>query len=110
MAKGRIEAIGVVLDGGRELDATQLRQAGATHQWPELEMAQLLEILPHQAPLILLEGEIPRLGGFQKVVRRQLGVVHSRCALVVEKLLTMIKPVQQVFETVVRRELQLVEA
>jgi hypothetical protein len=73
-------------------------------------MAQLLEMLPHQAPLIPLEGEIPHLGGFQEVVRRQLGVVHSRCALVAEKLLTMIKPVQQVFETVVRRELQLVEA
>jgi hypothetical protein len=109
MAQNHVEVVCVVLDGGVELDAAKLSQAGAAHQRPKLKVAQLLEALPRRTTLILLQGEVPGLGGSPEVVGRQPSVVIGRCALVAEKLLTMIELVQRVVEANERRELELVE-
>ena len=76
---------------------------------PKLQMAQLLEALPRRAPLVLLEGEVPRLGGPTEMICRQPRIVRDRRVLAVEKLGTVIEPVERVFGAVVRRERQLVE-
>jgi hypothetical protein len=68
MAQQHVEAVGVVLDGLRELEPSELRQARATHEWTKLEMAQLLEPIPVRHPLVLLDGKIPRLGRSSEVV------------------------------------------
>jgi hypothetical protein len=71
MAQHRIEAVGVVLDGRRELEPSEFRQARAAHGWTKLEMAQLLETIPSWHPLVLLDGEVPCLGRTREVVRCQ---------------------------------------
>jgi hypothetical protein len=109
MAQHRVEAVRVVLDGGVELDAVELSQAGAVHRRAKLNVAQLLEALPRRAILILPQGEVPGLGGSPEVVGHQPSVVVDRCVLAAEKLLTMIEPDQRVVEAIERRELELVE-
>jgi hypothetical protein len=110
VAEDRVEAVRVVLDGGVELDASQLSQAGAAHWRPKLEVAQLFETLPRRLALVLHEGEVPRLGRPMQVVGRQPRVVRRRCLLPAEELLAMVEPVQRIVEAVICRELQLVEA
>jgi hypothetical protein len=39
VAQHRVEAVGVVLDGGGELEPSQFRQTRAANCWPELEVA-----------------------------------------------------------------------
>jgi hypothetical protein len=68
MAQHRVEVVGIVLDGRRELEPSKLRQARATHGWTKLEMAQLLEPIPVRHPLVLLDSEIPSLGRPSEVV------------------------------------------
>jgi hypothetical protein len=68
MAQHRVEAVGVVLGGRRELEPSELRQARATHGWTKLEMAQLLEPIPVRHPLVPLDGEIPCLDRPSEVV------------------------------------------
>jgi hypothetical protein len=53
MAQHHVEAVGVVLDGGGEREASQLRQTRTANGWPELEMAELLEARPGRHPLVL---------------------------------------------------------
>jgi hypothetical protein len=110
MAQHRIEAVGVVLDGGGEREASQLRQTRTANGWPELEMAELLEARPGRHPLVLLDGEVPCLGRTCQVIRRQPRPVRGEGTLTAEELLTLVDPVQGVDRAVVRRELQLVEA
>lgn len=61
MAQHCVEAIGVVLDRGCELKATQLGEAGALDSRTEPIVAQLLEAIPWRHPLVLLKGVIPHL-------------------------------------------------
>jgi hypothetical protein len=110
MAQHRVEAVGVVLDGGGELEPSQLRQTRAANCWPELEMAELLEALPGRHPLVLLDGEVPCLGRTRQVVRRQPRSVGGEGTLSPEELLAMVDPVQGIDRSVVGGELQLVEA
>jgi hypothetical protein len=93
-----------------ELDAAQLSQAGAVHQWPKLKVAQLLEAVPRRLALVLHEGEVPCLGHPTQVIDRQPRVIRRRGLLTAEELLSMVVPVQRIVEAIVRRELQLVEA
>jgi hypothetical protein len=110
VAQNRVEAVCVLLDGGVELDAAQLRQAGAAHRCPKLKVAQLLEAIPRGLALILHEGEVPRLGRPTQVVGRQPRVICRRGLLTAEKLLAMVEPVQRIVEAVVCRELKFEEA
>jgi hypothetical protein len=110
VAQDDVEAVHVILDGGVELDAAELSQAGAAHRWAKLKVAQLLEALPRRLALVLHEGEVPRLSCPTKVIGRQPCVIRQRGLLSTEELLAMVEPVQPIIEAVVRRELQLVEA
>jgi hypothetical protein len=105
MAQHRVEAVGVVLDGRRELEASEIHQTRAANGWPELEMAELLEARLGRHPLILLDGEVPCLGRTCQVVRRQPRPVRGEGTLTAEELLTLVDPVQGVDRAVVRREL-----
>jgi hypothetical protein len=73
-----VEVVRVVLDGGVELDAAQLSQAGAVHRWAKLKVAQLLEALPRRLALLLHEGEVPCLGYPTQVLSRQPRVIRQR--------------------------------
>jgi hypothetical protein len=110
VAQNCVEAVRVVLDGGVELDTTELSQAGAAHRRPKLKVAQLLEALPRRLALVLHEGEVSRLGRPTQVVGRQPRVIRQRGLLTAEELLAMVEPVQRIVKAIVCRELQLVEA
>jgi hypothetical protein len=86
------------LDGGVELDASQLSQSGAAHRWPKLEVAQLFETCPRRSALVLHESEVPCLGRPTQVVGRQPRVVRRRGLLTAEELLAMVEPVQRIAE------------
>lgn len=110
MAQHRVEAINVVLDRGRELKAAQLGKAGALDSRTEPLVAQLLQAIPWQHPLVLLEGVIPRLRRAHQVVRRQPGAIRGLRALPAEELLTLGEPVEWVDGAIISRELEFVEA
>jgi hypothetical protein len=93
MAQNCVEAVRVVLDGGVDLDTTELSKAGAAYRWPKPKVAQLLEALPWRLALILHEGEVPCLGRPTQVVGRQPRVVYRRGLLTAEELLVMVEPV-----------------
>jgi tRNA A37 threonylcarbamoyladenosine synthetase subunit TsaC/SUA5/YrdC len=96
VAHDRVEAVRVVLDGGVELYAAQLSQAGAAHRWPKQKVAQLLEAIPRRLALVLHEGEVPCLGRPTQVVGCQPRVIRRRGLLTAEELLAMVEPIQRI--------------
>ena len=75
MAEHDVEASRVVLHHGGELKAGEFRQSGVTNRRPELQIAQLLEMVLGGHALILLQGVIPSLCHTSQMVGREPGAI-----------------------------------
>lgn len=75
MAEHGVEASQVVLHRGGERKAGEFGQSGVTNRRPELQIAQLLEMVLGGHALILLQGLIPYLCCTSQMIGRELGAI-----------------------------------
>ena len=77
----------------------------SAYQWPNEEVAQLLDALPRGHSLILFQGLVPRLGSAHEVVQ---GEPHG--VLAMEELLAPVELIERALLVIIGGELKLVEA